>query len=348
MQRVFTELKLTNSIFRNRIARSATNDYAGNEDGTVNPTQLEINRALAQHEVGLIFTGHYAVCPQGHNDPRQNALWDDKFIAGHHALTDLVHQFGGKIVAQINHSGAQAQLTAIAGTPVAPSAVEKIPGILPRALTIEEIQQVEADFAAAAFRAKQAGYDGVQVHCAHGYLFSEFIDPAYNKRTDAYGGSAENRFRIAAETIQKIKAVCGAEYPVFLKIHTNVVEGQDAFPDELADMLRTAKALGVEAAELSGWDFPRKKPEERLYYLEAACQLRAKIDLPLILVGGVRTLAEMEQVLASGIDMVSMSRPFICQSDIVPRLKAGEESRCIGCFGCFSCYQKSGKRCVLH
>ncbi|MCB6367148.1 NADH:flavin oxidoreductase [Intestinibacillus massiliensis] len=349
MSKIFEEVRFPHVTFKNHVARSATNDYAGNEDGTVSEFQMGLYRELAQGGVGMIITGHYAVCPLGRNDIHQNALWDDSFIASQRRLTDMVHENGSKIVAQINHAGAKAQAAAIGGAqPVAPSAVEVAPGVMPRALTAEEIAQVEDDFAAAALRAKQAGFDGVQVHCAHGYLFSQFIDPAHNKRADAYGGSVENRFRIVEETLRKVKAAVGGTFPVFIKIHCNAVEGDAQFASDLVYMLKAAAALGVEAAEISGFDFAKQPRDKRLYYMERARRAREASGLPVILVGGIRTLAEMDEVLDGGLDMVSLSRPFVCQPDILKRLQAGESSKCIGCFGCFSCYQKTGKRCVLH
>ena len=350
MSKVFEPAELGGMTLRNHIVRSATNDYGGNEDGTVSAFQMDIYEKLAKNEVGLIITGHACVCPDGRNDPRQNGMYDDRFIEGQRALTDMVHSYGAKIVQQINHSGAKCPPAVIGGTPAAPSAVEVMPGILPRELTVEEIVRIEDDFAAAAVRSKAAGYDGVQIHCAHGYLFSQFIDPAHNKRTDAYGGSIENRFRIVAETIAKVRAAVGPEYPVLLKIHTNVAEGDEGFEAELVEMLRTAQALGVTAAELSGFDFakqPRAK-EGRLFFFERAARVCKAVSLPCILVGGIRTIEEMDRVLDAGLVLVSMARPFVCQPDIIPILKAGGASKCIGCFGCFKIYQTKGKRCVLH
>lgn len=350
MNKVFEPVQLGTMTVKNHIARSATNDYGGNEDGTVSAFQMEIYEQLAKNEVGLIITGHVCVCPDGRNDARQNGMYDDRFIEGQRALTDMVHGYGAKIVQQISHSGAKCPVAVIGGTPAAPSAVEVMPGVMPRALTVEEIVRIEDDFAAAAVRAKAAGYDGVQIHCAHGYLFSQFIEPAHNKRTDAYGGSAENRFRIVAETIAKVRAAVGPKYPVLIKIHTNAAEGDDVFEGELTEMLRTAQEMGADAAELSGFDFAKKRDgaDARLFYLARAARVSKASGLPCLLVGGARTLDDMQQVLDAGLCMVSMSRPFVCQPDIIPILKAGGASKCIGCFGCFKIYQTAGKRCVLH
>lgn len=248
---------------------------------------------------------------------------------------------------QINHSGGKCLPDVIGCAPFAPSALEYNAGVCAQALTVEEIARIEDAFAAAAVRAQQAGYDGVQVHCAHGYLFSEFIDRAWNKRTDAYGGAGENRFRIVRETLEKIRAAVG-DFPVFLKIHTNAAEGDEIFASELGQMLSCARLLGVTAAELSGFDFARRGAAERLYYLDRAARVHQAAGLPVIPVGGIRSLDEMQTALDRGAAMVSLSRPFICQPDYLHVLRAGGSSACVGCYGCFSCYQKTGKRCILH
>ncbi|MGM9613145.1 MAG: NADH:flavin oxidoreductase [Butyricicoccus sp.] len=348
MKELFSPCILGGMQLRSRICRSATNDYAGNEDGTVSTAQMEIYRALAKNEIGLIITGHACVCADGRNDPRQNGMYDDRFLLSQRALTDMVHALGGTIVQQINHSGGKCPPAVIGGAPAAPSAMEYVPGVMARALDAEEIQRIEDDFAAAAVRAKAAGYDGVQIHCAHGYLFSQFIDPKWNQRNDCYGGTAENRFRIVRETIEKVRAAVGKDYPVLLKLHVNTVQPDPDFHTALLSMLDFAAEHGVTAAELSGFDFAAQPPEKRSYYLETARELAGQTALPLILVGGLRDRADMQAALDAGMELVSAARPFICQPDFMRIVRAGGTSSCRGCYGCFRCYQTTGKRCVLH
>lgn len=328
MKELFAPCTLGGLHLRNRICRSATNDYAGNEDGTVSAAQREIYRELAENEVGLIITGHACVSPDGRNDARQNRMDDDRFVTPQRELTGLVHRLGG--------------------TPAAPSAMEYIPGVTARALAKAEIRRVEDDFAAAAARAKAAGYDGVQLHGAHGYLFSQFIDPAWNQRDDCYGGSAENRFRILRETIQKVREAVGEEYPVLLKLHTNLLQDDPGFRPALLRMLDFAAEHGVTAVELSGFDFAVQPPEKRRYYLDAARELAEHTALPLILAGGLRDRMDMQAALDAGMELACASRPFICQPGFARIARAGGTSSCRGCYGCFRCYQTTGKRCVLH
>lgn len=348
MNGLFSPCTLGGLTLRNRICRSATNDYAGNEDGTVSDAQMGIYRQLAENEVGLIITGHVCVSPDGRNDPRQNGMYDDTFVPGQRALADMVHGLGGCIVQQLSHAGGKGQPSVIGGAPWAPGAMEYTPGVPAREMDETEIARVQDAFAVAAARAKAAGFDGVQIHCAHGYLLSEFIDPAWNLRADGYGGSAENRFRMARETLGKVRAAVGRDYPILLKVHCNT-QGEDAeFPQALRAFLNFSASQGVAAAEVSGFDFASQPPEARRYYLDAAAALARDTALPLILVGGLRSREDMQAALDAGMALASASRPFICQSDFARRLRAGAESACRGCYGCFRSYQTTGKRCVLH
>lgn len=345
MSDLFAPFELGGLHLRNRICRSATNDYMGNPDGTVSAAQLAVYRELAEQQVGLIITGHACVCPSGRNDANQNAMYDDRFIAGQKALTDEVHAAGGCIVQQLSHAGGKSPQAVTGSAPEAPSALEYVPGAPARELTEADIGRIQDNFAAAAVRARQAGYDGVQLHCAHGYLLSEFIDPAWNRRTDVYGA---DRFRMARETLQKMRDAVGPDYPLLIKVHGNCQREQDEYPRLLHAFLNFCARLGVAAAEVSGYDFAAQPPEARQYYLQAAQAQAEHAGLPLILVGGLRDRDDMQAALDAGMAMASASRPFICQPDFVQRLRSGAVSACRGCYGCFRCYQASGKRCVLH
>lgn len=345
---VFAPCTLGDMPLRNRICRSATNDYAGHADGTVSHAQRDIYRALAENEVGLIITGHACVSADGRNDPNQNCMYDDRFVAGQRALTDLVHCLGGKIVQQLNHSGGKCPPAVIGGTPLAPSAREYVPGVPARAMTVPEILRVQKDFAAAAERAKAAGYDGVEIHAAHGYLLSQFIDPAWNERADAYGGCAENRFRMLCETMERVRAAVGADFPVLLKLHVNLAQPAEEFEDALVRLLDFAAGLGIAAAELSGFDFAQQPPENRRYYLAQAARLAQRVSLPLILVGGLRDRADLQAALDAGMELAAVSRALICQPHFVRIAQHGGISACRACNGCFRCYPQTGRRCVLH
>ena len=355
LEKLFSPLELGGILFPNRIARSATHDSMGTADGYLTSPQLELNRQLAHNQIGMLITAHmYISLPWGKATTFQTGISDDRYLPGLTRLCQMVHETDCKVIAQLNHAGASG---CTPGVLPAPSdiweMVKEENGTDKRvqraaAMTAEEIQQIPEQFAAAALRARQAGFDGVQIHMAHGYLLSEFVDPTVNRRTDCYGGRAQNRFRLPEAVIQAVQQRCGPDYPVFIKINSNIPHDDAAYEAELRYYLLRCRELGVAAAELSGWDVAARGARERNYYLPRAARLRRETGLPMILVGGIRTLEDMAAALDAGVDMVSLSRPLICEPDLIPKLRAGGAPRCVGCNRCFTLYEEEGRRCALH
>lgn len=342
----FQPIQLKRMSVRNRIVRSATNTAMGNLDGSFSQMECEMFEELSRHEVGLIITGHTYVCLQGQAKPNQTAMCKPEHLPQMRIITEKVHNNGAKIVAQLSHAGGGAL---VPEEPVAPSHMLTGSGRIAHAMTIQEITDVIQDFGKAAYIAKQAGFDAVQVHAAHGFLLCEYVSYGYNNRQDEYGGTAENRIRIVRHIIEEIKQRCGEEYPVFVKINSNSYYQNMNYWNDMHYFMRVFEELGVEAVELSGYDFSAFSKEQHCYYIKEAAELRGKYDVPVILVGGIRNLDDMEIVLKSGIDMVSMSRPFIAEPDLITRLKEGQiESKCISCNNCHGLYLTEGRRCILH
>ena len=219
-----------------------------------------------------------------------------------------------------------------------------------RELTVDEIHRIESNFVLAAARLKYAGVDGVQLHAAHSYLLSRFLDPTFNERTDAYGGSAENRFRIVREIIEGIHEKCGEDFPVLVKINLDTKhEDHAGYHEAMIYMLQEFHKLGVELVELSGVDFINQPKDATLYYLEEGTALKSAVpEQAMSLVGGVRSLSDMETVLAHGFEMVSLSRSLIAEPDFVTKaLAGGEKSTCVSCCRCFVLPEMhKGMRCV--
>jgi 2,4-dienoyl-CoA reductase-like NADH-dependent reductase (Old Yellow Enzyme family) len=238
--------------------------------------------------------------------------------------------------------------------PLAPSAVlDERTQRMPEEMTQGEIDAAVQAFADAAVRAKRAGYDGVQLHGAHGYLLCSFLNPELNRRTDEYGGSAENRFRIVAESIRAVREAVGPDYPVWVRLNSNITGAGDAdYANDLLYQARQCKALGADLLELSGADYTaRGRAGMRLYYLERAAWVKEQTDFPVALVGGIRSLKDMDETLAKGISLVSIGRPFICEPDLITRLINGQpEAKCVSCSQCFrldASYRETGVRCAL-
>ncbi|MFA5027004.1 MAG: NADH:flavin oxidoreductase [Candidatus Methylomirabilota bacterium] len=358
MSVLFQPVTVGGMRLRNRFVRSATQDYLGHPDGTVSERQVALYRELAAGGVGLIVSGHvYVEHPLGRASVNQNAIHDDRFVAGICRLAEAVHAGGAALVLQISHAGRQIPQDWPDGlVPVAPSAVrEGRTGRTPRALTEEEIWSLIDAFAAAMGRARAAGCDGVQLHVAHGYLLSAFLSPHTNRRTDAWGGSLENRCRILREILARGRRAVGEAYPVLVKLNST-----DGFPGEnvltQSDATAAASLLagwGVNAIEVSGGHreargvMSRPKvlsPEQEAYFAEAARAVKAAAGVPVILVGGLRSLAVMERVVADGAaDLVALSRPLVCESDLVNRLRAGQAKA--ACVSCNACFNPDGLRC---
>jgi 2,4-dienoyl-CoA reductase-like NADH-dependent reductase (Old Yellow Enzyme family) len=205
-----------------------------------------------------------------------------------------------------------------------------------------------AAFGAAAARAVKAGYDGVQIHAAHGYLLSQFLSPFFNQRTDAYGGSLQNRARLLMQVVRHVREVVGETVPVFAKLNSDDLLPGGLSSTEALEVCAMLQDTGIDAIELSGGTtlaLLMNKPENsyaqtgeaRLYWRQAAEQYKARISVPLMLVGGIRSLKAAEELVASGVtDYVSLSRPLIRQPDLVNRWRSEEsaEAACISCDAC--------------
>lgn len=190
---------------------------------------------------------------------------------------------------------------------------------------------------------QQAGADGVQIHNAHGYLLSNFLNPRQNTREDDWGGSLEHRFRLPGAILRAVRAACGPGFALLVKADANGC-------GDLHGLLALYQAAGVDGAEVSGVDFADRAGQRTPFYLDALLEARRGLSLPLILVGGIFSRSTAQSVLQTGIPFVSFSRSLICQPDFLARMKAGlqEESACVACNSCYSVYRSRPVRCVQH
>ena len=363
MAEIFEPTKLSGIELANRLVRSATWEGLANTDGTVTPALVRIHEELAQGGVGLIISSYMYVQTVGKQSPGQIGVDSDEMIPGLAKLAQTVSNRGGKIVAQIVHCGGQADLHQTGGLqPVAPSAIESpCYPMLPRELTIDEIHEIIDDFATAAARLQKTGFDGVQLHGAHGYLLAQFLSPLLNRRTDEYGGSLENRARFCLEIYRVVRSAVGANFPVMIKLNANDFLDGSTTEEDASFLASALAAKGIDAIEVSGGTpgsgklgaaRPNiKKPTDEAYFLpQAEAIRRAAPSVPLMLVGGMRSLDVMEEILAAGIaDYFSMSRPLIREPGLPRRWERGDRSRaaCISCLGCFGPARKGeGISCV--
>lgn len=319
----------------NRFVRSATWEGLATDKSFCSPELTQLLVRLAKGGVGLIISSHSTVSPEGQAGFRQLGIWADEFIPNLADMTAQVHKAGGKIFMQINHAGSRTETSLTKEVPMGPIFIENEDGTICREMTKLDIRRVIEAFGAAAKRAQKAGFDGVQVHAAHGYLLSSYLSPYFNQRRDEYGGTVENRARFLLEVVQAIFAAVGGKFPVLVKMNAaDFLEGGLT----AAEMVQTAGLLektGVAAIELSGGTFASGKcipsrrgrlaPEEEVYYKEEAKKYKEIISVPLILVGGIRTLAVAENLLQEKIcDFISLCRPLIREPELINRWKAGD------------------------
>jgi 2,4-dienoyl-CoA reductase-like NADH-dependent reductase (Old Yellow Enzyme family) len=361
MSKLFEKTEINGMVLRNRFVRSATWEGMAGEDGSCTSKVVAVMESLAEGNVGLIITGHAYVLPEGQAGPWQLGVYKDEFIPGLAEMTTAVHDRGGAIALQISHAGFFANPKLIGGTPAGPSNVAGFVKTPRLAMTRQEIEDVVAGFGQAASRAKKAGFDGIQIHAAHGYLLSQFLSPAFNKRTDVYGGSIEQRVKIIVDVLRAIRRQVGAGYPVLMKMNS-----RDFLEDglNLESSVRAGAILseeGLDAIELSGGTLvsgehnPSRTgiltEEKEAYFRDAARAFKENIDIPLMLVGGIRSFTVAEDIINSGIaDYISMSRPFIREPNLVGRWASGDRAKatCLSDSKCFlPALSGKGVSCVV-
>jgi len=391
---VYTPQKIGKIEIKNRLVKSATYENAAAMNGDVTDSLLDMYSRLSKGGVGMIITGLALVYSKNIGVHRALRIYDDRYMTGLKRLTRSVHAADKdcKLILQLFHPGrqiataesgvnlvpyfspalmeymgkhpeilAQEQSDDAPAEPTAPSAVlDKLLKQTPRALTVEEIEEIVSCFAEGIQKAQEVGFDGVQLHAAHGWLLSSFLSPHTNKREDRYGGSLENRSRIIEEIYEEGRKRVGEDFPILIKMNTT-----DFFPDgtTVSDSVKMAtilSRLGFNAIEASGgmWESlilgeeklgwkPYLIPEARLgidskakeaYFLEGAREIRRQIESPVIVVGGIRSFSKVEEILGRGeADFVSMARPLIRQPDLPNIWLSGgpDRAKCISCNACF-------------
>lgn len=323
-QKLFTPLQLRNITLPGRAVRSATEMFAADPEAHLPDYEVEVYRELSAQPLGMIVTAHTCVSPEGRSNHYQNAVWSEEYSAETAAIAEAAQAGGVPAVIQLGHGGMKAE---------GHNGGKKV--YTPDTMTKEEITGVVKAFGAAAKRAMDAGFSGVMLHGAHMYLLSQCFYPEYNHRTDEYGGCAENRFRIIREIFEEIKTVCGDKTPLFMKINGDDRNDTEEYHRDVVTVLNLCDRMGMDAAEISGWSSARQGMPDEPYFLENIRRLRTETDLPLIAVGGIRTMDDIEELFDAGADAVSMARPFLQDPGVLHRLAEGRPSGCVGCCACF-------------
>ncbi len=360
-------------LLKNRFVRSATAECLASDDCRITDQYLRAYTQLAKGGVGLIIPGNYYVHRMGRAIARIMVVDKDEIIDDLRKVSKIAHEHGAKIVGQLNHGGRQCDPKVLGAQPVAPSAVrDKLSRVKPRAMSEGEIEETITAFGEGARRVKEAGFDGVQIHAAHGYLVNQFLSGYTNRRTDAWGGSLENRMRFLLEIYRTIRTEVGPEFPVLVKINCEDFTAGGVSLEECVAVCKELDRLGIDAIEVSGGiaekglvsvkgDLPTdlllqdrnfiervlmkfiEKPMRELahfeeaYFLPQASAIKKNVKVPVIAVGGMRRRATMERVLANRqADFISMCRPFIRQPNLVNLMQksGGDPITCTNCNRC--------------
>jgi 2,4-dienoyl-CoA reductase-like NADH-dependent reductase (Old Yellow Enzyme family)/thioredoxin reductase len=317
-------------------------DYC-NEDGTATEKWLAYHEERAKGGFGLIITEDYNIAPNGHGFKATAGFWNDGQIESHSALPPRVHKHGAKILAQLYHCGRQTNTGAIPGQKARSSSRIACPfsDMMPEPFTTEEVKEVVQQFGDAALRAKKAGFDGVQIHAAHGYLITQFFSPYSNKRLDEYGGNFWNRTRFVREIIANIREKCGWDFVIDIRLSgSEFVEGGLTIEDTKA-IARIVEDAGVDMIHVSlgnyltfDWNIPSGYREHGLI-AEHGRAVKEVVKVPVTVVGRINDPWLADSVIASGdADLVGMGRASLADPWMPNKAKEGKFEDIRRCFGC--------------
>ena len=328
MKTLFDTTTLRRHTLKNRIWRSATWLALADAEGNVTDEIVRTYEELAKGGAAMIVTGLTSIIEHDAEIGGGAKFYDDRFIAGHKRLTDAIHKYGALVMMQ----------TAIVDGPV-------------DELTTEQVQGIVRLFGDAARRAEKAGYDGVQIHAAHFFYLSKFISPLINHRTDRYGGDQRGRTRILYEILKDMRSKTSDDFIITMKINST-----DEYPGGLTvqDFLVSCKLMadaGIDAIEVSGNGTSHtgvKAGHNEGYFRTAAMSLAALVDVPVVLVGGLRSIEKINQIFEeTQIQYVSLSRPLVREPNLIQRWLDGDTRPSL-CVSCNTCYRTPGHQCIFN
>lgn len=337
MANLFSEITIKNRKIKNRVVFPAMVVVDLDSPGSlVNEGHLKHFKWLADTDVGMIITGAAAVHPEGKMALNGLGIWSDEFIDGFSKIAQICHEKDAAIIMQLVHGGFRSE-TATSGL-IAPSDFKE-GDINARAMTKEEIKALQKDYVAAALRAKKAGFDGVELHGAHRYLISEFFSSVFNKRTDEYGGTPENRARFATEIIKEIRKQAGDDFIITCRMGAN--------DPALADAIAIAKALEAAGADFldvsygtltlidmtndASLEAPADFPHSGVVY--AGSKIKENVSVPVASVWDIKTPEQANEIIEKGYaDFVDVLRGILCDPEWVRKGKKGEAvDKCVNC-----------------
>ncbi|QIC76512.1 NADH:flavin oxidoreductase/NADH oxidase family protein [Acinetobacter indicus] len=345
MSQIADQLQIRKTTFKNRIIKGAMSEALANTAGQPNQLHLGLYEAWAKGGLGCAITGNVMVDIRAKNEPGVVAIESERDLAKLQQWAQIGKQYGMVQLVQLSHPGRQCPKGLNKET-VAPSAVPFSPALAttfgtPRELREDEILDIIQRFARATQICEQAGFEGVQLHGAHGYLISQFLSPLTNKRQDRWGGSIDNRMRFLLEIYQAVRAATSEDFIISVKLNSADFQRGGISEEDVIQVFKAIDAAGIDLIEVSGGTYEAPamagvKAEKRkastlareAYFLEFAERIRQEVRCHLMVTGGFRTVQGMNTALASGAcDFIGIARPFAVEPDLAHRLLAGQDVR---------------------
>lgn len=348
--RLFSPITLTKGLeLRNRIVMAPMATNFADENGNPTKNQYAYYRLRARKGVALIVTESNYVREDGKNGRTRMGLHDDAVIPSHTRLAQAVHEEGGKVCAQLHYGGYTISPKVIGRYPLSCSASplmsrgENLVGQIPRKMSVQDIKDLIACYADAAYRAVSAGYDAIQIHCAHGYFLNSFLSPHVNKRTDEYGGTEQNRMRIVLEIFGAIRDRIGLAFPMTVRFSGEETWDGGYGSDFIVKIIKALEPFRICEASISGgnWETPQQIAPPYWYqkgtYAEVASRIKAQINIPVSTVGRIIHPQVAESILERGqADLVYIGRELVAFPSFPEAARLGQPIReCLGCNYCF-------------
>lgn len=361
MQKIFEPIQVGTLTLKNRLVVSAMLTNLAAADGSATEAYIAYHEAKARGGWGLIITEDYPIAPNAGTSKTLPMIYNETLAASHAKLAECVHAAGGRIFIQLYHAGRETTSAVTGEQPVAPSAIKDptMPEI-PRKLSKVEIADIIEQFATNAYYVKEAGFDGVEIHGASGYLVGEFLSPFSNKRSDEYGGPIRGRAKFAVDLVKAVRVKVGPDFPISFRLCTAEYVDGGLTIEESKVIARLLEEAGVDLLHCTQGIYasrPVITPPymiPRASFVDNAAEIKKVVSIPVVAVGGINDVDLAEEILLSGkADMVTMARASLADPELPNKAQAGEYDHILHCIGCVQgCQGENSKgnhvRCLVN